>query len=443
MQSSERSYDVVIVGAGVTGTALTYVLTKYSDVRRIAVVEKEAAVAQVSSRATNNSQTLHCGDIETNYTAEKAAKVKAAADMLVRYVTRMAPDRGIYKKAPKMVLAVGDAEARELQARFSTLGSLFPKLRQIGPDELRELEPAVMEGRRKDERVLAHHTEEGYVMNFERLAGSFMEDARALNPEGIDVLFGTAVASIAKDGGRWRVETSAGVLTADAVVVAAGSYSLLMAHRMGFGLEYTLLPVAGDFYTAPNRLRGKVYTVQKKGLPFAAVHGDPDITDPAQMRFGPIAKAVPLLEPRNWRTAPDFFKVLRPDLDTLASIIEVNKDPVVLGFIARNLLYYLPFVGGRLFLSEARKIVPAIEAKDLTYGRGLGGVRPQVVHKKKRLLQMGEAKITAPGIIFNITPSPGATVCLKNAEEDARTLMGFFGGKRRLDEEALRRDLMP
>ncbi|HTM69249.1 MAG TPA: FAD-dependent oxidoreductase [Candidatus Binatia bacterium] len=442
MASSERRYDVVIIGAGVTGTALLYVLSKYGDVRRVAVVEKEAAAAQVSSKATNNSQTLHCGDIETNYTAEKAAKVKAAADMLVRYVTRLAPERGIYKKAPKMVLGVGEAEVRELDARFKTLGALFPKLRQVGPDELRELEPAVMEGRRKDERVTAHYTEEGYVMNFEKLAGSFVEDAKALNPDGIDLLFGTTVASIAKEDGGWRIETSGGTLKADAIVVAAGAYSLLMAHRMGFGLEYTLLPVAGDFYTAPNRLRGKVYTVQKKGLPFAAVHGDPDITDPKQMRFGPIAKALPLLEPRKWSTAPDFFKVLRFDMDTLASIIEVNKDPVVLGFIARNLLYYIPFVGNRLFVGEARKIIPAIEAKDLTYGHGLGGIRPQVVHKKKRLLQMGEAKISAPGIIFNITPSPGATVCLHNAVEDARALMGFFGGRRSLDEDALRRDLL-
>ena len=442
MASSERNFDVVIIGAGVTGTALLYVLTKYSTVRRIAVVEKEAAVAQVSSKATNNSQTLHDGSIETNYTAEKAAKVKQAADMIVRYMTRLAPERGIYKKAPKMVLGVGDAEVAELEARHKTLGTLFPELRQIGAAELREFEPAVMEGRRKDERVAAHRTEEGYVMNFEELSRSLADDARALNPDGISLMFGTTVASLAKDGEGWRVETSAGTLRAAAVVVAAGAYSLLMAHRLGFGLQYTLLPVAGDFYTAPNRLNGKVYTVQKKGLPFAAVHGDPDITDPKRMRFGPIAKAVPMLEPRRWGTAPDFFKVLRVDLDTIASVIKVNSDPVILGFIAKNLLYYLPLVGNRTFLGEARKIVPAIEAKDLTYGHDLGGIRPQVVDKKKRLLQMGEAKIVAPGIVFNITPSPGASVCLKNAEEDARTLMGFFAGRHRLDEDALRRELL-
>ncbi|HTK05302.1 MAG TPA: FAD-dependent oxidoreductase [Candidatus Eisenbacteria bacterium] len=442
MHSSERNYDVVIIGAGVTGTALLYILSKYSDVGSIAVVEKENAVAQVSSRATNNSQTLHCGDIETNYTAEKAKSVKLAADMIVRYMTRLSPDRGIYKKAPKMVLAVGDAEVRELAERFTTIGPLFPKLRQVGPEELKDLEPAVMEGRPPGEKVAAHYTEEGYVMNFERLSASFVEEARSLKKDGIDLMFDTSVVAIAKDGGGWRVETSAGVLKAGAVVVAAGAYSLLMAHRMGFGREYTLLPVAGDFYTAANRLRGKVYTMQKKGLPFAAVHGDPDITDPAQMRFGPIAKALPLLEPRRWRTLPDFFEVLRMDGDTFASVIEVNRSPVIRRFIARNLLYYLPFIGRRLFVREASKVVPAIQAKDLTYGKGLGGIRPQVVNKKKRVLQMGEAKIVENGIIFNITPSPGASVCLKNAEEDARTLIGFFGGKFRLDVDALRKDLM-
>jgi len=441
MHSSERTYDVVIIGAGVTGTALLYILSKYSDVRRIAVVEKENDVAQVSSRATNNSQTLHCGDIETNYTAEKARSVKQAADMIVRYMTRLAPDRGIYKKAPKMVLAVGDAEVGELEARFGPISGLFPKLRQVGAAELKELEPAVMEGRKRDERVAAHYTEEAYVMNFEKLASSFVDEARLLKQEGIDLMFGTTVASIVRDADGWRVETSAGTLTAGAVVVAAGAYSLLIAHRMGFGRDYTLLPVAGDFYTAPNRLNGKVYTVQQKSLPFAAVHGDPDITDPSQMRFGPIAKAMPLLEPRRWKTLPHFFEVLRPDGDTFASVVEVNRDPVIQRFILRNLSYYLPFIGRNLFVKEARKIIPAIDAKDLTYGKGLGGIRPQVVNKKRRLLTMGEAKIIENGIIFNITPSPGASVCLKNAEEDAASLMSFFNGRYRLDEEALRRDL--
>lgn len=47
---------------------------------------------------------------------------------------------------------------------------------------------------------------------------------------------------------------------------------------------------------------------------------------------------------------------------------------------------------------------------------------------------MGEAKIVGDDILFNITPSPGALTCLKNAMRDTRTLLEF------LDEVAFRAD---
>ena len=48
---------------------------------------------------------------------------------------------------------------------------------------------------------------------------------------------------------------------------------------------------------------------------------------------------------------------------------------------------------------------------------------------------MGEVKIKGDNIIFNMTPSPGASVCLKNAQKDARTVINFFGDKYKFDEE--------
>ena len=79
---SDSKYDLLIIGAGVTGSALLYLATKYTDIKNIGVIEKYAAPARVNSLSSNNSQTLHCGDIETNYTLDKALKVQRAARML-------------------------------------------------------------------------------------------------------------------------------------------------------------------------------------------------------------------------------------------------------------------------------------------------------------------------------------------------------------------------
>ena len=54
---------------------------------------------------------------------------------------------------------------------------------------------------------------------------------------------------------------------------------------------------------------------------------------------------------------------------------------------------------------------------------------------------MGEAKIdTGVGAIFNMTPSPGATCCLENAEVDMRKVAEFLGAT--VDEEAFAADLL-
>ena len=84
---SSNQYDLLIIGAGVSGSALLYLASKYTDIKHIGLIEKYAAPARVNSLSSNNSQTLHCGDIETNYTLEKALKVKRAANMLRNYAT--------------------------------------------------------------------------------------------------------------------------------------------------------------------------------------------------------------------------------------------------------------------------------------------------------------------------------------------------------------------
>jgi malate dehydrogenase (quinone) len=54
---------------------------------------------------------------------------------------------------------------------------------------------------------------------------------------------------------------------------------------------------------------------------------------------------------------------------------------------------------------------------------------------------MGEAKIdTGMGAIFNMTPSPGGTSCIENAELDLRSIAKHLGAS--IDEDALQRELL-
>ena len=301
--------DLVIVGGGISGASLLYTVAKFTDVDDVTLIEKEREIAAVNSHRTNNSQTLHFGDIETNYTLEKAEEVKEGAELLAGYLEGTDPDREMHSKRSKMVLGVGDEEVAKLEERYreNGFGDLFPKLREIGREEIEELEPKVVEGRDPDTELKALQTPDGYVVDYGAVAKSFVEDARA--EDGVSVHLGTAVEGVDEDRDGFTVDTDDGDFAADAVVVAAGSHSLQFAKEMGYGEDMSLLPVAGSFFLADDLLNGKVYTLQMKKLPFAAVHGDADVHDDGVTRFGPTAKLVPALERGELSTVSDFADV--------------------------------------------------------------------------------------------------------------------------------------
>ncbi len=426
-------YDVAIIGAGVTGTALLHVLTRYTDVESVAVLERYAAPAQVNSKSTANSQTLHFGDIETNYSPEKARKVAVASGRVARYLER-AGKPGISKPCSKMVVGVGGEEVALLTRRHADLAAIFPGLSLIGRDELAAAEPAVVAGRDPAVPLAALRSRAGCAVDFGRLSESFLADARA-SGKRVDVVFGTRVERIER-AGLYRLSPAG--IEARAVVCAAGGVSLLFAHRLGYGLEYAILPVAGDFYVSPRVLNGKVYTVQDDRLPFAAVHGDPDTNDASVTRFGPTARVLPLLERGDWSSFWGFLRSTRFDPRLALCAAGLLREEAVRGFALKNALYTVPFLGRRLFASEARKIVPALSPQDLKPAPWAGGIRPQLVDKRTRRLLMGEAKVEGDGIIFDVTPSPGASTCLQSAEDDARRLAGWLG--RKFDEAGFARD---
>ncbi|MFN5162497.1 MAG: FAD-dependent oxidoreductase [Cyanobacteriota bacterium] len=461
-EQAELRTDVLIVGGGVCGTALLFELARYTDLGHLTLVERYDRLAQVNSKATNNSQTIHCGDIETNYTLEKALKVKRTAEMISHYADLLEPeqrDRCVFR-TPKMVLAVGERECTLLRRRFEQFSPHFPAMELLDKEQIAQWEPhvALVEGVLRPEELLAIGIRRSATaVDYEALAESFVDQARqALHgtERRLDLRLGTTVEKITPVGDEFVVQLQAGAAQAGAaraeagvtirarhVVVNAGAHSLLMAQRMGFGLQYSCLPVAGSFYFTPDLLRGKVYTVQNDKLPFAAIHGDPDVRAPGKTRFGPTALLLPLLERYVPASFWEFLQVLRLDWAVLAVFWQLVGVADLRNYIVRNLLFEVPWLRRRLFLADARKIVPGLRLEDLRFAEGYGGVRPQLINKSERRLMLGEVTIPAmPGLVFNVTPSPGGTCCLGNAARDVESIAARLGC--RFDRDRLERELV-
>jgi malate dehydrogenase (quinone) len=444
MNETIPSYDVLIAGGGVVGTALLYTLSKYTDIKTIGLIEKYSDFGLVNSASYNNSQTLHFGDIETNYSIDKAKSVKKMADMVMKYLESekgISSDKKLFSKYSKMVLAVGEGQVKELKKRYPAFSELFPKLKMIERDEIGEIEPRVLEGRDPGQEILALVTEDGYTVDFKRLCHSFVDNALRKKPD-LDIHLDTKLVKISKNEDHYSVLTNKGEFRSSVVIIAAGGHSLMIAKSLGYGKNLSVLSMAGSFYTAPKVLNGKVYTIQIPKLPFAAIHGDPEVHNEQITRFGPTAKPIFQLERHNMSTFFEYWKTFGLGLSPIISLFKIIFDKILFNYIFFNFLYDLPFVGKRLFIKEVRKIVPSLKLNELRYAKGIGGTRPQIVNNTTRKLEMGEAKLTGDKIIFNITPSPGASTCLGNAYTDTSMIIEFLENKYKFNKEAFEKDLM-
>ena len=447
---NEKHYEVVIVGGGISGAALFYELAKYSTAKNICLLEKYEDLATLNSKGTSNSQTIHVGDIETNYTLSKAKITKRTAKMIEKFCLQYDLQDKIMFKHQKMALGVGEKEVEFITKRYNEFKEVFPYLELWDKETLRELEPKLVyadkeQTKDRPEPIVAMGAKDQYTtVDFGAMTKELAKAGQnADKTKTTDIFFNSEVEDIEKVGDKYKLTTVNGtVYTADFVVVNAGAHSLFLAHKMGYGKHMGSLSMAGSFYiTNGEFLNGKVYMVQNDKLPFAALHGDPDILENGKTRFGPTALALLVLE--RYKGGKSIFQCLKT-MNIDGSIIKIFwdllKDSEIRNYVFKNFLFEVPGINKGLFVKDARKIVPSLTVDDLEYAKGFGGVRPQVLNKTEKKLMLGEASLSeGKGIIFNMTPSPGATSCLGNAERDIKVVCEYLNLE--FDEAAFLADL--
>ncbi|HBI33745.1 MAG TPA: FAD-dependent oxidoreductase [Candidatus Moranbacteria bacterium] len=443
MKNETRKFQVAILGGGITGSSIFHILSKYTNIDSIALIEKAGKLGEINSKESNNSQTLHFGDIEANYSVEKAISSKEASQMVVRYLERLGGNgSGIYKKSHKMLLAVGKKEIAEFEKRQNEFKKIFPNFKKITRNEIAKIEPEIVNGRKPSEKIMAGYSKNGFTVDFGALAKNLATEAKKFKA-GAKIFVDTKVIKIIGKEDGFEIITNKETFFAQAVVVAMCSHSLMFAKELGYGKEYSILPVGGNFYTSSRKvLNGKVYTMQSGKLPFAGVHGDPNVHNENETRFGPTANVMPFLERNNIATFGDFFKSTLCDKKSAIALLKVLSEKTLLTFLLKNLIYEIPYFGPRAYAKMCQKIIPTLKYADFKNSKTKAGIRPQLINNQTQKLQMGEIEIEGKNILFNITPSPGATACIKNAAKSVNKTIAFFDGKYSFNEDAFKRDFL-
>lgn len=238
----DNSFDVIIIGAGVTGCAVARELSRYDC--SVLVIEKDEDVCCGTSKA--NSGIVHAG-----YDA-KPGTLKAKMNIRGNeMMTSLCEELDIpFKRIGSLVVCTDESlrsGIEELYARGITNG--VPDLKILESDEVRELEPNI-----SDDVVCALFAPTAGVICPFRLNIALAECAAQ---NGVEFKFDTQVTNIRSAGDQWIIETSDKTYNARAVINAAGCHADDI-HNLVSENKLHITPRRGDYMLLDRSLEGFV-----------------------------------------------------------------------------------------------------------------------------------------------------------------------------------------
>lgn len=381
-------YDYCIVGGGIVGLATAYSLLMDEPEARVAVLEKEQALAQ--HQTGRNSGVIHSGVYYVPGSL-KARLCKAGAEATKSFCH----ENGIpFEVCGKLVVATDDAELGRLEGlerRASENGIAFDR---VDAEELRRLEPQIV----GTGALLVHDTG---IVDYSRVCDGL---ATRIREAGGEIITGTTVAGIVESTHDVVISSRTKSWTARRLIVCAGLQSDRLARLAGLAITHHIVPFRGEYYALAPHLSGIVsrliYPVPEPGMPFLGVHltlmmrGGITVGPNAVLgcsREGYTKGSISATDVADFATFPGFWKMAlrnwRPAVRELHSSLRKSA-----------------------YLENCRKYCPSLTDDDLMpYG---AGIRAQAVASDGSLIDDFLFLDTERSLHVCNAPSPAATSAL-------------------------------
>ena len=236
-------YDIIIIGAGVTGSSVARELSRYNA--NICVLEKGEDVCTGTSKA--NSAIVHAGF--------DAAEGSMMAKMNVRgneMMTQLAEDLDIpFKRNGAIVVCIHKEALDGLKTLYDRgIANGVKELRILNREEALEMEPNLSE----NVQGALYAPTSGIICPF--ILNIAMAENAAEN--GVEFRFNTQVEDIKADAdGIWHLRTNNGEYTAKYVINAAGVHADII-HNMVSENKIHITPRRGDYCLLDKEVGGHV-----------------------------------------------------------------------------------------------------------------------------------------------------------------------------------------
>ena len=224
-------YDVVIIGAGVSGSAIARELSRYQV--NACVVEKAEDVCCGTSKA--NSAIVHAGFDAEN--GSLMADLNVKGNVMMEDLSKELDFS--FRKNGSLVICLHEEDRPNLEALYERgVKNGVKELKILEHDEVLALEPNVT-----DDVVAALYAPTGGIVCPFELNIAMAENAAT---NGVEFRFNTEVRDIVKKDGGFELVTNNGAISTKCVVNAAGVYSDVF-HNMMSSKKIHITPRRGDY----------------------------------------------------------------------------------------------------------------------------------------------------------------------------------------------------
>ena len=349
--------DFLIVGAGILGLATARALLRKHPDARITVLEKEAAPGRHASG--RNSGVLHSGIFYRPGTWKARFCVQGAAAMLA-----FAQEHGIpWVRAGKLILPTCEAADARIPALLENAKANGVRAELLDERGILEVEPYARPWRR------GVYVPDSVVIDSPEIVRRLWE---FLEARGVRFFFHQRVTAVLD--GQASVRTPTERFSFGHLINCAGAHADVLAHRMGFGLAYRLVPFKGIYFKVRREregiVRGNLYPVPDPELPFLGIHFTRDVR--GSVSVGPTA--IPALGRENYGVVRGMRAGETLRIGWRLARMYLENGSRFRERVHAETAKYRP----ARFLEAARRLVPSLERVDLMRSESVG-IRPQLV----------------------------------------------------------------
>ena len=394
---SGKNFDIIIIGGGVVGCSVARTLSIKHPKLKIILVEKEKELG--THQSSRNSGVVHAGYNQKPGTLKAKFVVEGSRRLRQFCKERKIPlvEDGI------LVVARNHNEINTLKELLKRGTANGARVELIDEKQVREVEPYA-------EGCAGLFAPEGASFDSNSYVLALAEDAKKI---GAVISLSEQVTSFSENYSDVIVNTNRRKLGGGVVINAAGVYADRLAHFLGVGEGYQIIPFKGQYYElVPEKrswVHSHIYPPANLNFPFLGVHLSKNYN--GHVKVGP--GAVLALS----RECYDLSKCNL--LDLLRTFCYPGLWRMFASQEFRSLMKkeWKKSFFKRAVLNEARQLVPRLKIRDII--RGICGIRAQLVSKDGRLVDDLIIEETPKSIHILNAVSPALTCSLPFADHIA------------------------